>query len=131
MKTKRFEDLIAWQKARELFRIVQEITGKAPIKSNYPVRDQMTRAALSIMSNIAEGFDRGGDKEFVQYLYISKGSFSELRSQLYAGRDAGYLKQADFDAAFELAEETSKIIQGLLNSIKSRSLKGRKFQASP
>ena len=91
----------------------------------------MTRAPLSIMSNIAEGFDRGGDKEFVNYLYISKGSCSELKSQLYAAKDAGYLTQNDFEAAFQLAEEISKVLQGLINSIKTRALKGRKFHNRP
>jgi four helix bundle protein len=88
----------------------------------------MTRASLSVMSNIAEGFDRGGDKEFIQFLYYSKGSCSELRSQLYAAMDAGYLEQSDFESAFELAEETSKILQGLIKAIKTRVMKGRKFQ---
>lgn len=127
MKVVRFEDLIAWQKSRELFKLTHEVVSKSPLSKNYPIKDQMTRTSLSVMSNIAEGFDRGGDKEFVQYLYVSKGSCSELRSQLYAAKDIGHLEHSDFESAYELAEETSKILQGLIKSMKNRGMKGRKF----
>ena len=128
MKVRRFEDLIAWQRSRDLFKFVSQVTTQPPLSKNYPVKDQITRASLSVMANIAEGYDRGGDKEFIQFLYYSKGSCSELRSHLCAARDAGYLEQGDFEAAFELAEETSKILQGLVKSVKERGKQGRKFQ---
>ncbi len=128
MKITRFEELKAWQRSRDLFRLIHEMTSRAPLCKNYPLRDQMTRASLSVMSNIAEGFDRGGDREFVQYLYLAKGSCAELRSQLYAALDAGYLDRVAFETAFHLSEETSRILQGLIRSIKTRLLKGRKFQ---
>jgi four helix bundle protein len=130
MKITRFEDLIAWQRSRELFKITNKLTSQRPLSNNYPVRDQMTRSSLSVMSNIAEGFDRGGNKEFIQYLYISKGSCSELRSQLYAARDAGYLSDEDFEVIHNLAEETSRIIQGLIGAIKQSKKKGHKFTTS-
>ena len=128
MSVSRFEDLIGWQKSRILFNKAHEITSKPPLSKNYPLRDQMRRSSLSVMSNIAEGFDRGGDKEFVQYLFISKGSCSELRSQLYAAKDVGYLDPEEFKTAFELAEETSKILQGLIKAIKKRDETGHKFK---
>ena len=128
MKVTRFEDLIAWQRSRELFKLTQKVTSRTPLCNNYALKDQMTRASLSVMSNIAEGFDRGGDKEFVQYLYISKASCSELRSQFYAAKDTGYLNQADFESGYALAEETSKILQGLIGSIKTSLMRGRKFR---
>ena len=117
MKVTRFEDLIAWQRSRELFKLTQKVTSQTPLRNNYSLKDQMNRASLSVMSNIAEGFDRGGDKEFVQFLNISKASCSELRSQFYSAKDTGYLNQADFESGYALAEETSKILQGLIGSI--------------
>ena len=88
----------------------------------------MTRASLSVMSNIAEGSDRGGDREFIQFLSVSKGSCSELRSQLYAAKDAGFLDQDDFGSTYELAEEPSKILQGLIRAVKTRLMKGCEFR---
>ena len=74
MGVTRFEDLIGWQRSRVLYKHAHEITSKEPLKLDFPLRDQMRKSSLSVMSNIAEGFDRGGEKEFVQFLYISKGS---------------------------------------------------------
>ena len=128
MKITRFEDLIGWQKSRKLFKKTHEITSKPPLLKDYALRDQMRRASLSVMSNIAEGFDRGGDKEFVQYLFHAKGSCGELRSQLHAARDIGYINQDDYEAIWELAEETSKILQGLIKAIKKRDVTGHKFK---
>jgi len=128
MGVSRFEDLIGWQKSRKLFEKTHELTSKSPLSKNFPLRDQMRRSSLSVMSNIAEGFDRGGDKEFVQFLYVSKGSCSELRSQLYAAKDSGYIEPEEFKIAFELAEETSKILQGLIKAIKTRKETGHKFK---
>ena len=127
MKITRFEDLKAWQRSRELFKMVHEVLSRAPFCKNLILKNQMMRASLSIMSNISEGFDRGGDKEFIQFLYISKGSCSELKSQLFAARDTGYLEQVEFQAIFDLAEEISRILQGLISAMKKNSNKGRKF----
>ena len=127
MKITRFEDLIAWQRSRELFRMTSQLASRKPLSGNYPVKDQMTRSALSVMSNIAEGFDRGGNKEFIQYLFVSKGSCAEFRSQLYAAKDGGLLEQGDFEAMYSLSEETSKILQGLIGALKRSNKKGRKF----
>ncbi len=128
MGVSRFEDLIGWQKSRTLFKVTHEITSKPPLLKDFPLRNQMRRSSLSVMSNIAEGFDRGGDKEFVQFLFYAKGSCSELRSQLHAAKDIGYLSQDDYDNIWELAEETSKILQGLIKAIKKRDETGHKFK---
>ena len=128
MAVERFEDLIGWQKSRELFKLTHKITTNELLSKDFNLRDQMRRSSLSVMSNIAEGFDRGGDKEFVQYLYVSKGSCSELRSQLYAAKDVGYINSEEFKKAFELSQETSKILHGLIRAVRNRQEKGHKFK---
>lgn len=84
-----FEDIIAWQKARELDKVIFNLIQNSTIKSDFALKDQMLRSSGSIMDNIAEGFDRDGNKEFIHFLTISKGSCSELRSQLYRAMDRG------------------------------------------
>jgi four helix bundle protein len=128
MGVTRFEDLIGWQKSRTLFKKTHDITSKPPLLKDFPLRDQMRRAALSVMSNIAEGFDKGGDKEFVQLLFVAKGSCSELKSQLQAANEIGYLNQDDFQELWNLAEEISRILQGLIKAIKKREETGHKFK---
>src|SRR3989338_1080615 len=86
MKVKRFEDLIAWQKARELTRQIYLLTKKEPFSKDYVLREQIQRASVSIMSNLAEGFERGSSAEFHQFLVIAKASCAELRSQLYVAQ---------------------------------------------
>jgi four helix bundle protein len=90
MKVKRFEDLEIWSEARELCKIIYEITSKMPFCNEYKVRDQMRSSGGSAMDNIAEGFDRGGSKEFLQFLSISRGSVGEIRSQSYRAFDNNY-----------------------------------------
>ncbi len=85
---KRFEELVAWQKARQLTGQVYQVTGNKALNRDYSLARQMQRAAVSIMSNIAEGFERGSQKEFYHFLSISRGSCAELRSQLYVALDA-------------------------------------------
>ena len=115
-----FEDLIAWQKARVLTQEVYEITNSPTFSKDFSLRDQMRRAAVSVMSNIAEGQERGSKAEFARYLLIAKGSCGEIRSQLVVALDVGYLPRDRFDQVRELAVETSRIIGGLWASIKPR-----------
>ncbi len=91
---KRFEDIEAWQEARELVRELYRITSAGPFARDFGLKDQVRRAGVSIMSGIAEGFERDGNKEFLQFLSISKGSCGEVRSDLYVAEDQGYLKHA-------------------------------------
>ena len=112
-KIEKFEDLIAWQKARELTKIIYEITSKGAFAKDYGLRDQIRKASVSVMSNIAEGFDRGGRAEFHQFLVIAKGSCAEVRSQLYVALDSNHIDNKTFNNISLLAKETSKIIGGL------------------
>ena len=89
----RFEDLIAWQKARELTKAIYQATTTIPFSKDFGLKDQIQRASVSIMSNIAEGFERGSHNEFHQFLVIAKGSCAEVKSQLYVALDANYLNE--------------------------------------
>ena len=121
MKIERFNDLIAWQKARELTKNIYRITNQGEFKSDYGLRDQMRRASVSIMSNIAEGFDRAGRREFHRFLVIAKGSCAEVQSQLYVALDAYYIERKIFDKLLELTLEVSRILGGLRKSVEIKS----------
>lgn len=118
MSVDRFEDLIAWQKARELTRAIYRLAGSGLFSKDFSLRDQIQRASVSIMSNIAEGFERGGKAEFHQFLVIAKGSCAEVRSILYIALDVGYITEKDFGSIHDLANEVSRIIGGFRSSIK-------------
>ena len=113
----KFEDLIAWQKARELTRRVYEITRTGEFAKDFRLSGQIQSAAVSIMSNIAEGFERGGLGEFHQFLSTAKASCAELRSQLYVALDVGYIDMPSFHDLRRQAEEVGRIIGGLRVSI--------------
>jgi len=116
-KIKRFEDLIAWQKARDLTKEIYTITRQGDFAQDYGLSGQIQRAAVSIMSNVAEGFERGGRGEFQQFLTIAKASCAEPRSQLYVALDIGYLGQDTFSQLLEQAEEVGRILGGLRVSV--------------
>lgn len=113
----RFEDLIAWQKARQLTREIYQVSQQGPFARDYGLASQIQRAAVSVMSNLAEGFERGGRAEFHRFLSTVKASCAEVRSQLYAATDIGYLSQTAFDRLMALAEEASRIVGGLRASV--------------
>jgi four helix bundle protein len=117
-KVEKFEDLIAWQKARELTKLIYSVTNQGNFSKDFGLRDQIRRASVSVMSNIAEGFDRGGRPEFHQFVVIAKGSCAEVRSQLYIALDAGYIDKQKFQYLHDLATEVSKILGGLRASLK-------------
>ena len=119
-KIERFEDLIAWQKARELTKQVYSITNEGAFAKDFGLRDQIRRASVSIMSNIAEGFDRGGRAEFHQFVVIAKGSCAEVRSQLYVALDAGYIPEDQFSELYNIASEVSRILGGLRSSLQKQ-----------
>ncbi len=122
-KIKRFEDLIAWQKARELNKAIYTVTSKGDFSRDFGLRDQIRRASVSIMSNIAEGFERMGKAEFHQFLVIAKASCAEVRSQLYISLDVGYLDDKSFKKIYKQAEEVGRIIGGLRATVdKSRKI---------
>jgi four helix bundle protein len=124
---KKFEDLEAWKIARQLTKEIYRVSGNAQFARDFGLRNQICRASVSIMSNIAEGFERDGDKEFVNFLSIAKGSAGEVRSQLYVALDQKYITQDEFDRIFEKAVECGRVISGLMKYLKQSELKGRKF----
>lgn len=127
-KIERFEDLMSWQKAREMNRLIYTATKAGAFAKDFGLRDQIRRASISIMSNIAEGFERGGDKEFIQYLSNAKGSCGEVRSQLYAALDEEYLTSAEFKGLCDKSVEISRLISGLMRYLQRSELKGSKFK---
>ncbi len=116
----RFEDFIAWQKARALTARIYSVTGRGEFARDNGLRDQIRRASVSIMANIAEGFERGRPAEFHQYLSVAKASCAELRSHLYVALDAQYLTKEDFNGLKLEAEEAGRILGGLRASVQRR-----------
>lgn len=114
MGIERFEDIKAWQKARRLTQQVFRASGDGPFARDFGLRDQVCRAATSVMANIAEGFDAGSDAEFIRFLRYARRSASEVQSHLYVALDRGYIAQALFDDAYELAAETKRLIGGFI-----------------
>lgn len=119
-KVQRFEDLIAWQKARALTRQVYEATRRGDFARDFGLAKQIQRAAVSIMANITEGFERGGRGEFHQFLCRAKASCAEVRSHLYVALDIGYLSREKFQELMLLAEEVARIIGGLRNAVQKQ-----------
>lgn len=118
-KIKSFTDLVAWQEAHKLVIIIYKITDKFPSKEVYGLTNQMRRAAVSITSNIAEGFSRRGKKEKMQFYYLAKGSLTELQNQLLIAKDVGYLDKNLFNQIAQQTVQVSKLIFGLIRSQKS------------
>lgn len=116
----RFEDLVAWQKARELTAAVYKTTKQGEFMRDFALRDQIRRAAISVMANIAEGFERGKPSEFHQFLSVAKASCAELRSHLYVALDVGYLDRESFHSLLLSAEEVGRILGGLRASAERR-----------
>ena len=126
-RIERFEDLTSWQKARELNRLVYDATRKGAFAKDYGLRDQIRRASVSVMSNLAEGFERGGNREFIQFLSNAKGSCGEVRCQLYAALDEKYLTEPDFRELYERSREVSRLISGFMAYLRRSELRGTKF----
>jgi len=123
---RRFEDIEAWQRTRELVREVYRVSGRGAFSKDFALRDQMRKAAISIMSNIAEGFERGGKREFIQFLSVAKASVGEVRSQLYIALDRGYLPDVDYGHVTGLAVETGRMIGGFMRYLRRTPMKGQK-----
>ncbi|MFA7253771.1 MAG: four helix bundle protein [Patescibacteria group bacterium] len=110
----KFENIIAWQRSREL---VREIYRHSSDLKDFGYRDQIQRASVSIMNNIAEGFERKGNKEFKKFLYIAKGSCAEVRSMIYLALDFSYIDQKEFKMLYDLTVEISKMLSGILRTL--------------
>ena len=115
---RKFEEIEAWKKARELTREIYRHTRAGALARDFALRDQIRRAAVSVMSNIAEGFERDGRKEFLQFLSIAKGSIGELKSQLYVVADQEHLPHDEVQRLMRMAAETGALIAGLLNYLR-------------
>ncbi|HXT11011.1 MAG TPA: four helix bundle protein [Candidatus Angelobacter sp.] len=127
-KIEKFEDILAWQKARELTKNVYAHSKVGAFARDFGLKDQIQRASVSIMGNVAEGFDRGGDKEFAQFLSVSKGSCGEVKSHLYVALDQQYVTQAQFTNLYNEADEVGRLIAGFMSYLRESNLKGRKFR---
>lgn len=123
----KFEEIASWIEARELNKIMGQLIDENRFKTNFRLVNQIEGSAGSIMDNIAEGFERGGNKELIQFLFIAKGSCGELRSQLYRAIDRNYLKEEEFQVITEKAKKVSSLIQKFINYLKQTDLQGGKF----
>ncbi|HBO0983213.1 TPA: four helix bundle protein [Pseudomonas aeruginosa] len=124
----KFEDIDAWQLAREMTKTIYAISNDGAFARDFGLRDQIRRASVSIMSNIAEGFERGGDKEFFQFVSLAKGSSGEVRAQLYVALDAGYIDQQTFSRLSDIATQINRMLAGLMKYLRSSELKGSKYK---
>lgn len=127
-KIERFEDIEAWKEARVLTKQIYAASELGRFAKDFALRDQMRRAAVSIMSNIAEGFERDGDKEFGQFLSQAKGSAGELRAQLYVALDAKYIDQSQFDQLAQQCERICRLLAGFMKYLRQSDLAGVKFR---
>lgn len=118
---KRFEDSDAWQVARQLTSYIYSLTRKDRFRRDYGLVDQIRRAAVSVMTNIAEGFERGSNKDFVKFLFIARGSAGEVRSLLYVGLDQEYISQDEFNEAHALCVRCSQVIWGFIQHLRRTS----------
>ena len=127
MKIEQFEDIEIWQEARKLTQIVFKISSSWQFNKDFRFRDQIRAASGSIMDNTAEGYGRGGNREFINFLSIAKGSNEEVRSQSYRAYDFNYIDKDTIDELLELTNKISRKISSLIQYLKNSSQKGPKF----
>lgn len=125
-----FEDVEAWKLARELCKIIHEIASTTNLKDDFGLKNQIRNSSGSIMDNIAEGFERGGRKEFIQFLAYAKGSCGETRSQIYRIADNGYIDEHLFNSLLMQATEISKKLSGFIKYLNTSNIEGSKFRTS-
>ncbi|MBP6810136.1 MAG: four helix bundle protein [Saprospiraceae bacterium] len=113
----RFEDILAWQKARVLCQIIKPLTEREGFSRDFKLKDQILSSSGSVMDNIAEGYERQTNKQFVYFLFVSKGSCGEVRSQAYRALDFKYITQQEFEDIYARALEISKILHGLIQRL--------------
>jgi four helix bundle protein len=130
MPVQNFEELEIWKDARALTRAVYQLTSDSRFSKDFGLRDQIRRAAVSVMSNIAEGFERGGNQEFIQFLYVAKGSCGEARSQLYAAMDQNYLDQKVVGDLLKSLKRLSIMIKHLIDHLRGSGMRGPKYSKS-
>lgn len=128
---RRFEDLKVWQAANGLSEVIFDLILSNKSFNDYPLKDQINRSSGSVMDNIAEGFGRGGNKEFRLFLGFSKGSADEVKSQLYRAKYRKYITLKEYDNLYSSADEICKMINGLKNYLNKTDFKGIKFKEDP
>lgn len=124
----RIEEINAWIKARELCKEIYNIINKGSFEKDYALKRQIDRASGSIMDNIAEGFERGGKNEFVNFLSIARGSLGEVKSQLHRALDRKHITKEIFEELFKKTEEIGKMITGLISYLNQSDIRGLKFK---
>lgn len=124
----RFEDIEAWQLGRELKRSVYQFSKAGEFAKDFALKDQIRRAAISVTANIAEGIEREGNREFVQFLSHSKGSCGEVQDHLYTALDQSYLTQEQFDELYRKASEVGQKLGAFMNYLQRTEIRGRKFR---
>ena len=124
----KFEDIEAWQKGRELKRVLYKHSKRRNFSKDFALCDQIRRAAMSITANIAEGFERGGNKEFIHFLSTSKGSCGEVQDHLYTAFDEQYLEKDEFDSLYSKAAEVGRLIGGFMIYLQRSEIRGTKFR---
>jgi len=129
MRYTSFEDLPIWQKGRELSKLIYEISEGGPLARDFKFRDQIRSSSGSVPDNIAEGFERGGNKEFIQFLYIAKGSCGEARSQSYRAFDNKYISASQLSKLLDLTKEISSEISNFIKYLRNSGLKGEKYNS--
>jgi four helix bundle protein len=122
----KFEDMEVWQQARSIAKTIYIHSRQGQFSRDYGLREQIQRAAVSIMSNIAEGFERGSNREFIQFLFIAKGSAGEVRAQLYIALDLGYIEKDEFEKLNTELLSLSKQLSGFIRYLRSSEMKGQK-----
>ena len=128
MIVKVFEDLEVWKEGRRLTQRIYQLTKNENFSKDFALRDQIRRAAVSIMSNIAEGFERGGNQEFVQFLYVAKASCAEVRSQVYVALDQSYVASTEVDELTNSFKRLSSMISNFITYLRKSGMKGEKFR---
>ena len=127
----RFEDVEAWQLGRELKRAIYAVSKQGAFAKDFPLRDQIGRAAVSVTANIAEGFERGGNREFIQFLSTSKGSCGEVQDHLYTAADEAYLAKFEFQQLYDQAATVGRKIGAFMKYLQTTEIRGQKFQGRP
>ena len=123
-KIGKLEEIKAWQEARKLVKEIYSVTCKGKFARDFGLRDQIRRASVSVMSNVAEGYARSSDKEFARFLSIALGSAAEVQSQLYVALDLAYVTDDEFDRLYALSSKTARLVTGFMNYLKSSSGEG-------
>lgn len=127
-KIEKFEYIVAWQKARILTQQIYGCSKVGTFARDFGLRDQVQRASVSTMANIAEGFERGGDKEFIQFLSTAKGSCGEVKSHLYVAMDQSYVSDEQFKGLYQQADEVSRLVAGFMGYLQQSNVRGHKFK---